>query len=213
MIRGSIINSQRIKGGAGFANSGITRFNLNLVMPSIAYQSSGLINEAQSFPSGYFAGQAILLPLANGGIAGYSYNVLNTTSDIIGDGYMTANQSVTFSVSMSGDLLASIGGAENITFTTLCDLLGYGYLFGNADISAQPTAADIAGEFFATFIDGSYTMKDILKVLVAVAAGKTNITDLGSGNATVEFRDLSDTKNTVVADMTGSERTDITLDL
>ena len=124
-----------------------------------------------------------------------------------------ANDRVNVTINASGDLLASISGTETITFTALCDILGYGYLNGNADISAQPTAADIAGEFFATFIDGTFTMKDVLKILVAVAAGKTNIVDLGGGNATVDFRDLSDTKNTVVADMTGSERTDITLDL
>ena len=212
-LRGSIINSQRIIGGNGVGNSGCNmRFNLNRIAPSIAIQRA-IQKPTESAPSGYRIPKAILYPIANGGIAGKAINAFDVSSSIIGDGYMTLSETVTFTVSGSGDLLASISGSENITFVALCDILGYGYLNGNADISAQPTAADIAGEFFATFIDGAFTMKDVLKILVAVAAGKTNIVDLGGGNATVEFRDLSDTKNTVIADMTNSERTDITLDL
>lgn len=212
-LRGSIINSQRIIGGNGVGNSGCNmRFKLNRIAPSIAIQRA-IQTPTESAPSGYRIPKAVLYPIANGGIAGRAINAFDVGGSIIGNGYMTLNETITFTVSGSGDLLASISGSENITFTALCDILGYGYLNGNADISAQPTAADIASEFFATFIDGTFTMKDVLKVLVAVAAGKTNIVDLGGGNATVEFRDLSDTKNTVVADMTNSERTDITLDL
>lgn len=126
---------------------------------------------------------------------------------------MVADSTITFTVSASGDLLASINGSASISISVLCSILGYGYMVGNADISAQPTAADIAGEFFATMVDGTYTMRDVLKILAAVAAGKTTITDLGGGSATVNFRDLSDTKNTVSASMTDSERTDVTLDV
>lgn len=213
-LRDSIINSQRIIGGNGVGNSGCNmRFNLNRISPSIAIQRA-IQKPSESAPSGYrMPKKAALYPIANGGIAGKATNAFDVSSSIIGDGYMTLNETITFTVSGSGDLLASISGSENITFIALCDILGYGYLNGNADISAQPTAADIAGEFFATFIDGTFTMKDVLKVLVAVAAGKTNIVDLGGGSATVEFRDLSDTKNTVVADMINSERTDLTFDL
>lgn len=210
-LRGSIIGSQRIKGGNGFANSGTMRFSLNRIVPSIAIQRATQ-KPTSSTPEGYRIPLAIVFPIANGGIAGRAVNAFDVSSSIIGDGYITLTETVTFTVSASGDLLASISGTETITFNALCNILGYGYLNGNADISAQPTAADIAGEFFATFIDGTFTMKDVLKILVAVAAGKTNITDLGGGNATVDFRDLSDTKNTVVADMTGSERTTITID-
>jgi len=212
-LRGSIISSQRIIGGKGFANSGAMKNKLNRLNKSISIQRSTL-QETSSTPEGYRMPKGPLVyPLSNGGIASRISNVFDVSSSIVGDGYMISNATVVFTVSGSGDLLASINGEANITIVALCDILGYGYISGNADISARPTAADIAGEFFATFIDGSYTMRDILKVLAAVAAGKTNITDLGGGNATVEFRDLSDTKNTVSADMTNSERTNVTLDL
>jgi hypothetical protein len=50
-----------------------------------------------------------------------------------------------------------------------------------------------------------------MQILVAVAAGKTIITDLGGGNATVEFRNLQDTLSRVTADMVGSERDNVTI--
>lgn len=61
-------------------------------------------------------------------------------------------------------------------------------------------------------IESGYTAAEILRLLAAVAAGKTNIVDLGGGDATVTFRDIGDTKDRIVADMTGSERTTLTLD-
>lgn len=61
-------------------------------------------------------------------------------------------------------------------------------------------------------IESGYTAADILKVLAAFAAGKTSITPLGGGDATVVFRDLGDTKDRIEAGMEGSERTAITLD-
>lgn len=61
-------------------------------------------------------------------------------------------------------------------------------------------------------IESGYTAAEILRLLAAVAAGKTDIVDLGGGAATVIFRDIADTKDRIVADMTGSERTTLTLD-
>jgi hypothetical protein len=62
-------------------------------------------------------------------------------------------------------------------------------------------------------IESGYTAAEILRLLAAVAAGKTTIDDLGGGFATVTFRDLADTKDRMVADMAGSERTDVTKDV
>ena len=56
-----------------------------------------------------------------------------------------------------------------------------------------------------------YTYDEVLRVITAVLAGKTIITDLGGGLATVKFRDLADTKDRVVVDMDGSERTNVTI--
>jgi hypothetical protein len=69
---------------------------------------------------------------------------------------------------------------------------------------------DIISGVWANLID-TLTAEELLTVLLSVASGKTTITDLGGGNATVRFRDTADTKDVVVASLSDSERTSITL--
>lgn len=73
------------------------------------------------------------------------------------------------------------------------------------------TVAGIAAAVWDSVFDG-YKASDLLKIIAAVAAGKTIIVDHGDGTATVTYRSINDTHNTVVGEMTGSERTDVTLD-
>jgi len=73
------------------------------------------------------------------------------------------------------------------------------------------TTANVGDAVWNTSIEGTYTASDVLKILSAVAAGKTTIVNLGGGLATVTFRDINDTEDTVVADMTDSERTTVTI--
>lgn len=73
------------------------------------------------------------------------------------------------------------------------------------------TTAGIAAAVWNTLFDG-YRAGDLLKIIAAVAAGKTTIIDLGNHQATVTFRAIDDSHDTVVADMDGSERLDVTLD-
>lgn len=69
-----------------------------------------------------------------------------------------------------------------------------------------------SGNPWDTVIESGYTAGEIMQLIAAYTSGKTNIVDLGGGSATVTFRDLGDTKDRIVGDMTGSERTTITLD-
>jgi hypothetical protein len=55
-------------------------------------------------------------------------------------------------------------------------------------------------------IESGYTAEEVLRILLAVAAGKTDI-----NGTTVTFRNVADDANRVTATMTGSERTSITL--
>jgi hypothetical protein len=71
----------------------------------------------------------------------------------------------------------------------------------------------LANAVWSQIIESDYTSSELLRLLVAVAAGKTDIVDLGGGLATVKFRDILDTKDRVTASMTDSERTTVTLDL
>jgi hypothetical protein len=72
------------------------------------------------------------------------------------------------------------------------------------------SAASSAGDPWATVFDG-LEAGDILRILAAVAAGKTAIVSSGGGAATVTFRDVADASDIVVATMAGSERTAVAL--
>jgi hypothetical protein len=80
---------------------------------------------------------------------------------------------------------------------------------GGAEIDIPAIAS---GVWNATSgVETGMTPKQALRVLTAILAGKTGIVDHGDGTATVTFRDVNDTTDRAVADMTGSERTEITL--
>lgn len=65
----------------------------------------------------------------------------------------------------------------------------------------------LANAVWERAVDAGYTAEEILRILAAVAASKTDIT-----GSTVTFRNLGDTKDRIIADMTGSERTTVTID-
>ncbi len=78
------------------------------------------------------------------------------------------------------------------------------------DIDAALTTL-LARNCFDEQIQGSYTAGDVLRILAAVAAGKTLITALGGGAATVAFAAIDDSVTTVEASMQGSERVAVVL--
>jgi hypothetical protein len=71
---------------------------------------------------------------------------------------------------------------------------------------------DVASAVASKIVEGTLTLEQILRILVAVAVGKSEITDLGGGSATVVFRDTNDAKDRVTADMLNSERVTVTVD-
>ena len=83
----------------------------------------------------------------------------------------------------------------------------------NLDVSVNElTQGDIEGAVLEGRVEGSITLKQAIRLMLSILAGKTAITDLGDGNAVVRFRDVNDTKDRVAADMDGSQRTHVTLD-
>jgi len=77
----------------------------------------------------------------------------------------------------------------------------------------QPVQAITVGlDPDTTIVEGSISVSEYNRILLAYVGSKTIITDNGDGTANVKFRDLADTKNRIDADLDGSERTSVTLD-
>lgn len=135
------------------------------------------------------------------------------TGALVGTLQMAAN------LAGSGDIAGAMGLIANVSTT----LSGSGALVGalrstaslEADITPFTTLSpeNLATAVWAKALEGTYTAGDIMRLLSAVAAGKSTIVDLGGGAATVTFRDINDIADRVEADMTDSERTTVTLDL
>jgi len=71
---------------------------------------------------------------------------------------------------------------------------------------------DVGTAVLNSVVEGTLNVKGALRIASAVLCGKTNITNLGGGNATVKFRDTTDSKDRVTASMTGSARTSVLTD-
>jgi len=97
-----------------------------------------------------------------------------------------------------GDLAIHVTATSADPTDLLCRIVA-GAL--DADVSGVPALV------WATNLEGSLDGMEILRILLSVNAGITDIT-----GSTVTFRDLADTKNRVTATVSGSERTAVTLD-
>jgi hypothetical protein len=207
-IYSNSLHYSRARFGVGVSSIGGNNPYFNKDSAYIQIHSSTQVNGTTSYPAGYRAGTAVMLPIVDGGISGRVTSTPETTSTIMGDGYMTGTITISITTTATGDLLANISGTTTITITTSGAVTATGYISGTCNIGADPSADDIAQAVAGLKIEGDYTMRDLLRIMSAVLAGKTNIT-----GSTATFRNLQDTKDRVEATMTGSERTTITLDI
>jgi len=136
------------------------------------------------------------------------------TADMVGVIQMAAN------LAGAGDLQGSLSLITNMSVA----LSGSGTISGalltgiaNMEAEITPFTAlspeSLSAAIMNYMVEGNYTFEQCIRLLTAVAAGKTTIVDLGGGLATVTFRDINDTQDRVIADMTDSERTTVALDL
>lgn len=80
----------------------------------------------------------------------------------------------------------------------------------SADYSAAPSAATISDAVLDEVFEGTITLRQALRVIFAVLAGKSN----GGGTTTITFRDADDSKSRISATVDANgNRTAITLDL
>ena len=143
-------------------------------------------------------GEAILTALGTGSLA----LTIGLSGNATGTG--TASASLAMLVPMSGEAMGQLSG--------YADLKGLCSLSGDITPYTELSPENLANAVWASILDAGYTAKEIMQILGAFSAGKTDIVDLGGGSATVTFRDLGDTKDRIVGDMTNSERTTVTLD-
>lgn len=127
-----------------------------------------------------------------------------------------------------GDLTIALTGVEATGEAGVLQVAGaysdiaaavWGYMLSNGKTAGQNVVEiralldTLTPGFWDFVIEGPYTAADLLRVIAAVQAGKTTITPLGAGAATVEFRAVDDSEVRVTADMDGSERTDVSITL
>jgi hypothetical protein len=147
---------------------------------------------------------AVAAITATGDLTADIQGALNAVADLVG----------------SGDLVGALGAIAGLVAALDGDGTITSFLSGNGNMSANINVtgdvlntANVGQAVFSYLISAGYTAQEILSLLAAVAAGKTSIIDLGGGAAEVTFRNLEDDTDAVVADMSGSERTNVTIDL
>lgn len=185
----------------------------NAVSQTMLAASFGGMDKRSSLPHGLDSRSALLMARTTGGLAAYLRGTSSLTAAIGGIAVMNATLNgtgtVTANDNMGRFISAQLSGVGSVTAA----MGGVGNLSALISIGARPSATDIAeATLNGVLVEGGLTLRDVTRLLLAVAAGKTSIVDLGGGAATVTFRDVADTTDRVVADMTGSERTTVTRD-
>lgn len=123
---------------------------------------------------------------------------------------LTGTSDIDAALGAISDLVASLSGTASVTGTNIA----YGSLSADIVVTGDAlSTANIGEAVWQSIAETGYTYQEAIKILLAIAAGKTTIVDLGGGAATVTFRNLGDDLDRVVADMTNSERDSLTYDL
>lgn len=148
----------------------------------------------------------------------------SANTNLVGSGVLSASLLGTLQAAAalvgSGNLTAATEAIANMVVSLLGSSTTSATPFASGELSANIsvtggtlTTANVADAVWGAISESGFTFEQVMRLLAAVAAGKTTIQDLGGGNAIVTFRDLGDTKDRIVADMTGSERIDVTKDV
>ena len=137
----------------------------------------------------------------------------STSGNLAGALEASGSTSVTFTVGTATlGAIIDATASSTVTFSSAATANAIGHMEGDITPFTELSPENLASAVANLKIDGEYTLSDILKILVAVAAGKSDI-DTSGANPVVTFRDLNDILNRVTATMTGSERTTVTLDV
>lgn len=95
-------------------------------------------------------------------------------------------------------------GAVAMTWSSTGTIRATGALEADSNPTVDLSPATLAAAVWAEVLESGLDAADVMRLLLSVAAGKTNI-----DGTTVTFRDQADTVDRVTAEMTGSERTTV----
>ncbi len=125
---------------------------------------------------------------------------------------LSANGTATITGTGGLAMIVPVAGNAAAVLSAAADLKGRLSLSGDITPFTELSPENLAAAVGNLVIEGTFTLKEMIRLLTAVAAGKTDI-DTSGPNPIVRFRDLNDTKDRVTATMTGSERTTVTKDV
>jgi len=192
---GGMATYNTIQGEGTFTGAG----NYGRSIDSSLTGSGDITNAALALIAG-----AVAAITGSGAITADIQGALEAVADLVGSGDIVA------ALGAIAGLIADLDGDGSITAI----LAGTGGMSADINVTGDLlNTANVGQAVFSYLISAGYTAQEILSLLAAVAAGKTSIVDLGGGDAEVTFRNLADNTDAVVADMTGSERTNVVLDL
>lgn len=158
-----------------------------------------------------------------GGLTAALALILSAVANIVGTGDLSAdvigkleaaaiiagNSNVTGALGAIAGLLASLQGDGDLT----SDIIAKASIEAGIVVTGELlNTANVGNAVFAAISEAGFSYGDTMRILAAIAVGKTNIVDNGGGNADVTFRDINDTKDRVVAELQGSERINVVLD-
>jgi hypothetical protein len=201
-----LVNAQYISGTSSITVSN-TNANLGQIFAAVA---SGTISVAQGVVD-------LSALFAASGSSIISFTLTNATLG----GTFSMGGSSTITVTPSGLLTAiafmeaEAGGATPLSPEGLAAAVWNAAAASFNDVGSMGEKLNDAGSAsnpWTEVIESGYTAAEVLRILMAVASGRTDITDLGGGSATVKFKSIDGTKDRIEATMTGSERTTVSID-
>jgi len=140
------------------------------------------------------------------GVGTCSFSI-NSSGDLTGWFTMAGSAAMEFSATADLNGYGSMSGTALMEVTADMISFGIGHMVGTTEDTTTLTPSSIASAVWQYTLEGSLTAADVERILLAINAGKTTI-----AGSTASFRDQADTKDRVVGEMTGSERTTVTLD-
>lgn len=90
---------------------------------------------------------------------------------------------------------------------------GIGIAIANDVSTLIPSASELSSQVWSNEVEGTLTANNVLRIMLAVLAGKTGIADGEGETHIVTFRDSTDTANIITATVEDNQRTDIEYDL